>query len=97
MRLARGTSPNDSRETVERVSKTGSFHPSQSSWLGVVTVQPQVGARVVIGTYMSSEFTVTSPVEKIVERQDGMLVQTTSKNRYFIAHSGDAFLVRRFG
>ena len=73
------------------------YQPIEQMWLGCVVAPPQVGAKLIIGRYMQSEFTVTSPVTKIITRQDGMLVQTTSKNRYFVDNIGATYLVRRYG
>ncbi len=67
------------------------------SWLGVVVAQPEVGAPLVIGTWLCPEFRVTSPVAKIVERDDGVLVQTVTKSRYFVKPAGDAYLVGSAG
>ena len=67
------------------------------SWLGVVVAQPELGAPLVIGTWLCPEFRVTSPVAKIVERDDGLLVQTVTKSRYFVKPAGDAYLVNKAG
>ena len=50
-----------------------------------------------IGTWLCPEFRVTSPVAKIVERDDGVLVQTATKSRYFVKPAGDAYLVGSAG
>jgi len=85
-------------DTIERRNdSSAAFLPSHDSWLGVAVAQPEVGARVVIGTSTGHDFVVTSPVAKIVTRDDGLLVKTTSNNCYFVAQSGDAYLVRRVG
>src|SRR5690606_6378762 len=67
------------------------------SWLGVVVAQPEVGAPLVIGTWLGPEFRVTSPVAKIVQRDDGVVVQTVTKSRYFVKAAGDAFLIGNAG
>lgn len=69
-------------------------HPSQLTWVGVVVSPPEVGASMMIGTWLRPEFRVTSPVAKLLMREDGMLVQTTSKSRYIVHSTGDTYLVR---
>lgn len=68
-----------------------------AAWLGVATAPPRVGASLVIGTWVSPDFLVTSPVTRVFRRNDGVLVQTLSKSRYFVEPSGDAYCVRRLG
>lgn len=66
-------------------------------WVGIVCSAPEVGACLVIGTYEAPEFRVTSPVSRIFPREGGVLVQTTTKSRYFVEDSGNAYLVRKVG
>jgi hypothetical protein len=68
--------------------------PSMLEWLGVVLTQPEVGAALMIGTWLRPEFRVTSPITHVFPRGDGVLVQTTTKSRYFVGPSGDTYLVR---
>ncbi|HEY5922657.1 MAG TPA: hypothetical protein VIV11_13340 [Kofleriaceae bacterium] len=68
---------------------------SHQSWLGVVLSTPEVGAALVIGTWLRPEFCVTSPVMHVVPRAEGVLVQTLTNSRYFVKHGGDVYLVRR--
>ena len=90
-----------STEQVERVLETfdepeaPQLRLSHSSWLGVVLSPPEVGAALVIGTWLRPEFCVTSPVMQIAERPEGVLVQTVTSSRYFVKHGGDTYLVRR--
>jgi hypothetical protein len=67
------------------------FEPSHANWLGVATSQPQLGASLVIAE-SASEFMLTSAVTQIVAHLDGVFVQTLN-TRYFVAQSGDTFLV----
>jgi hypothetical protein len=67
------------------------------AWLGVTLSDPQIGAAIVIGTWARPEFRVTSPITHVFPCEDGMLVQTTTKSRYFVEPSGDVYLVRRAG
>jgi hypothetical protein len=87
-----------SASSYERVSVTAeqraSFEPSHSNWLGVATSQPQVGARLVIGGGSGGQFMLTSLVSLIITHSAGLFVQTRTDNRYFVAPSGDVFLVR---
>jgi hypothetical protein len=69
-------------------------HPSQLTWVGVVVSPPEVGASMMIGTWLRPEFRVTTVVTKLIMREDGMLIQTASKARYIVHPSGDAYLVR---
>jgi len=69
-------------------------HPSQLTWVGVVVSPPEVGASMMIGTWLRPEFRVTTVVTKLIMREDGMLIQTESKSRYIVHPSGDAYLVR---
>ena len=73
------------------------YQPTDQMWLGCVVSPPTVGASLVIGRFMQPDFTITSPVTKIITRQDGMLIQTTTKNRYFVDNGGATYLVRRLG
>lgn len=68
--------------------------PSMLQWLGVVLTQPEVGAALMIGTWLRPEFRVTSPVARVFARGDGVLVQTITKSRYFVGPNGDTYLVR---
>lgn len=100
-RFAHGTSPRASSPSLEiqispwHEAEHASFRPSRASWLGFAVSPPQVGARIVIGTRTSAEFIVTSPATEVIERDDGVLVVTETNNLYFVARSGDAYLVRR--
>jgi hypothetical protein len=69
--------------------------PSMLQWLGVVLTQPEVGAALMIGTWLRPEFCVTSPVTHVFARGDGVLVQTLTKSRYFVGPDGDTYLVRK--
>jgi hypothetical protein len=69
--------------------------PSRLQWLGVVLTQPEVGAALMIGTWLRPEFCITSPVTHVVPRGHGVLVQTTTKSRYFVSPDGDTYLVRK--
>lgn len=93
-RLGRGSGPQpkhpDERATVD--DKPPQIK-AKLSWLGVAVAQPEVGAPLVIGTWLSPEFRVTSPVTRMIKRPDGVLVQTATKSRYFVKPAGDAFLV----
>jgi hypothetical protein len=67
-------------------------HPPRAEWLGVVLSAPEVGASLVIGTWMRPEFCVTSPITRIVSKGRGVLVQTLN-HRYFVKPEGDTYLV----
>jgi hypothetical protein len=67
--------------------------PPRSSWLGVATSQPHVGASLVIDAGNGGQFVLTSAVSLITPHDGGMLVQTRTNNVYFVAHSRDTFLV----
>ncbi|HEU4614549.1 MAG TPA: hypothetical protein VFS15_20780 [Kofleriaceae bacterium] len=67
------------------------------TWIGVTLSDPQIGAAIVIGTWLRPEFRVTSPVTHVFPCQDGVLVQTSTKSRYFVEPGGDVYLVRRVG
>jgi hypothetical protein len=69
--------------------------PSRLEWLGVVLSKPEVGAALMIGTWLRPEFCVTSPVTRVFPRGDGVLVQTTTKSLYFVGPDGDTYLVRK--
>jgi hypothetical protein len=69
--------------------------PSRLQWLGVVLTQPELGAALMIGTWLRPEFCVTSPVTQVVRRGDGKLVQTLTKSLYFVGPAGDTYLVRK--
>jgi hypothetical protein len=71
--------------------------PSRLQWLGVVLSKPEVGAALMIGTWLRPEFCVTSPVMHVFPRGDGLLVQTTTKSLYFVGPDGDTYLVRKTG
>lgn len=70
------------------------MRPSRLRWLGVVLSKPEVGASLVIGTWLRKDFCVTSPVTKVVKRETGVLVETATKSRYFVEHAGDTYSVR---
>jgi hypothetical protein len=70
------------------------LRPSKLMWLGVVLTPPDIGASLVIGTWLRKDFRVTSPVTKLFPRENGVLVQTANRSRYFVEHSGDTYLVR---
>jgi len=92
----------ESTREVERVldtfvepslpKKRASTDSAKLMWLGVVLSQPEVGAALVIGTWMRSDFCVTSPATRVVEKERGVLVQTVN-NRYFVKPEGDTYLV----
>jgi hypothetical protein len=65
------------------------------TWLGIVLSPPQVGAALVIGTWLRPEFRVTSPITRVFPREGGMLVLTATNSRYFVMHAGDTYLIRR--
>jgi hypothetical protein len=69
--------------------------PAHLSFLGTATAQPQVGACLVIGASSRKDFCVTSPVTHVFDRDDGVIVQTATKSRYFVEKSGDAYLIRK--
>ncbi|HEX5062045.1 MAG TPA: hypothetical protein VFV99_21900 [Kofleriaceae bacterium] len=69
-------------------------HPSQLQWVGVVASPPEVGASMMIGTWLRPEFRITTAVTKLIMREDGMLIETASKSRYIVHPSGDAYFVR---
>jgi hypothetical protein len=69
--------------------------PSKMSWLGVVLTPPEIGAALVIGTWLRPEFCVTSPVTHVFPRESGTLVQTSTKSRYFVGPDGDTYLIRK--
>lgn len=71
--------------------------PSSMSWLGVVLAPPEVGAQLVIGTWLRPEFCVTSQVTHVLPRDNGTLVETITKSRYFIGIDGDTYRVRGSG
>jgi hypothetical protein len=56
---------------------------------------PEVGASLLIGTWLRPEFRVTSIVTRVAPKNDGVLVQTASKSYYFVKPAGDVYLVRR--
>lgn len=68
--------------------------PKELKWVGVVVSRPEVGASLLIGTWLRKDFRVTTPVAQLFEREDGVLVQTAAKTRYFVKHAGDVYLVR---
>jgi len=68
--------------------------PKELKWVGVVVSQPEVGACLLIGTWLRKDFRVTTPVEQIFQREDGLFVQTTAKSRYFVKHAGDVYQMR---
>ena len=61
-------------------------------WLGVVLSAPEVGASLVIGTWLRPDFCVTSPALRVVEKKRGVLVQTLN-HRYFVKPEGDTYLI----
>lgn len=65
------------------------------SSLGVVLGPPQVGAALVIGSWLRPEFCVTSPVTHTSVRDGGVVVETASGSRYFVYYAGDAYVVRK--
>jgi len=78
-----------------RADTQGRTLAAQMSWLGIAQCQPEVGASLVIGTYAREDFCVTSPVTHVFTREDGVLVQTATKSRYFIEPSGDTYMLRK--
>jgi hypothetical protein len=96
----------DLEQSTERVAKViesltepngPKVRPSHLKWLGVVLTQPEVGAALVIGTWLREDFCVTSPVTKVFPREGGVLVHTHNDSSYFVETSGDTYLVRRGG
>ncbi len=65
------------------------------SSLGVVLTPPQIGATLVIGSWLRPEFCVTSPVTHTSVRDGGVVVETASGSRYFVYYAGDAYVVRK--
>jgi hypothetical protein len=94
---AAGTSPH-----LRRVRATEPPQPqpqrarrrARITWLGVVVSPPELGASLMIGTWLRPEFRVTSPIVRIVQRKDGVVVQTESETLYFAKHAGDTYLVQ---
>ncbi len=82
--------------THELVSELCSPDPvtGAMAWIGLTLADPQVGASIVIGTWQRPEFRVTSPVTRVLRCEDGVLVQTQTRSRYFVEPSGDVYLVR---
>jgi hypothetical protein len=85
-RAPQGTAPVDGTVPERRRARI--------TWLGVVVTPPELGASLMIGTWLRPEFRVTSPVTRVVPRHDGVLVQTSSKTCYFVKHAGDTYLVQ---
>lgn len=87
--------PPPAREANHRADSQGRTKAGHMAWLGIVQSEPQVGASLVIGSWTRPDFCVTSPVTHVFRREDGVLVQTASKSRYFVEPSGDAYLLRK--
>jgi len=68
--------------------------PKELKWVGVVVSQPEIGACLLIGTWLRKDFRVTTPVEQMFQRDDGLFVQTATKSRYFVKHAGDVYQMR---
>lgn len=85
--------PRAQREPQLRPSARASAEDMSS--LGVVLTPPQVGATLVIGSWLRPEFCVTSPVTHTSVRDGGVVVETSSGSRYFVYYAGDAYVVRK--
>ena len=83
-------------QLVETLNTAAVPEPSARDlkWIGVVVSPPLIGASLLIGTWLRPDFRVTTPVASIFERDDGVLVETEAKSRYFVKHSGDVYSVR---